>query len=493
LSDQGVIKFRRTFSQRLIIAVNLVLIAGCLATAGGITYAYSKVSSIGRIQGIGGALSPLDESGPSRAENILIVGTDSGAGLDPNDPVLIGRPGGVRSDTIMVLRLDPAQTQAQLLSLPRDLYVPIAGSRGSDRINSAIQGGPSVLIDTIKNDFGIPINHYIEINFFAFRSIVSAVDGVPMYFPTPARDRKTGLDVEQPGCTTLDPVQALAFARSRAYEYFENGRWKTDPTGDFGRISRQQEFIRRVIRRAIDKGARNPLVLNDLISAGTSALNLDPTLTPSDILDIGERFRDFNPDNLVTYSVPVTEANIRGGAVLLLRTGDAEPIFDIFRGVDANAPDSILLVVQNGTPTSNMASTAADELRKAGFSIPADYTSNAERFDFQQTTIRYLPGAEERARQVASYLVTTPAFEEVPFLVQSNVSVVIGTDWQGVLDTPGPLPDLPTTTSSTTSTTVRPGRTTTTTTTTTVPGQPAGSTTTTVLGVVPTTPEDVRC
>jgi LCP family protein required for cell wall assembly len=343
------------------------------------------------------------------------------------------------------------------------------------------------LIDTIKDDFGIPINHYIEINFLAFRKLVAAIDGVPIYFTTPVRDRHTGLDIADPGCITLDPVQALAFARSRAYEYYENGRWKTDPTGDYGRVSRQQLFIRKVISRAIDKGARNPVVLNDLISAGVDAVNLDATLTADDLLEVGKRFKDFNPDTLETFSVPVLGANVRGGSVLLIKKIEADPIFNIFRGVQAdapNVPDSVQLVVLNGTGLAGMATTAAQQLRTAGFGVPDGSTSNAERFDFGHTTIRYLASGAEHARLVASYLVTPPAFEEVSFLLQSDVNVVVGKDWQGVRSTPGPLPDLPTTT---TSTTIPSGSDRTTTTTTTVPA------TTTTVGVVPETPEDVRC
>jgi LCP family protein required for cell wall assembly len=478
---------RRTWPQRVLISFNIVLIMICLVTAGGLAYFYGKVRSIGRVE-LGGALTPLDESTPGAPENILIVGTDSGEGLDPKDPVLIGRPGGLRSDTIMILHLDPTSDRAQLLSLPRDLYLPIAGLRGSDRINSAIQGGPKRLIDTIKNDLGIPINHYIEMNFFAFRSVVAAIDGVPIYFTTPVRDNKTGLNVSQPGCITLDPVQALAFARSRAYEYQVNGRWQTDPTGDYGRIARQQEFIRKVIRRAIDKGARNPAVLNDLISSGAAALHLDPTITPGDLIEIGKRFKDFNPDNLETYSVPVTGVNKGGAAVLLMQAGPAEPILNLFRGVDLNANDSILLVVQNGTPTAGMGATAADQLRKAGFPVPDANISNAGTFDFTQTTIRYLRGSEARAEQVASYLVAPPVLEEVPYLIDADVSVVVGTDWQGVRSSPGPTVPL-----STTTTTTAPGRRTTTTTTTIAGGSSDAPSTTTTLGVVPQTPPDVHC
>lgn len=481
------LKARRTWSQRVLISFNICLIVISLLTAGGLAYFYGKVRSIGRVE-LGNALTPVDESSPTGAQNILIVGTDSGEGLDPKDPVLIGRPGGLRSDTIMVLRLDPASERAQLLSLPRDLYVPIAGLRGSDRINSAIQDGPKRLIETIKNDLGIPINHYIEMNFFAFRSVVAAMDGVPIYFTTPVRDTSTGLDVPQAGCITLDPVQALAFARSRAYEYFQGGHWRTDPTGDHGRISRQQEFIRKVIRRAIDKGARNPAVLNDLINAGTGALHLDPTITPADLIEIGKRFKDFNPDNLEMYTLPVAGANKGGGSVLLMKANEAEPILNIFRGVDANAPDSVLVVVQNGTLTAGMGAIAADQLRKVGFSIPDGHIGNADRFDYAQTTIRYLPGSEARAEQVASYLVAPPVFEEVNFLIDADVSVVVGADWQGVRSSPGPTVPLPTTTTTQ-------GRRTTTTTT--LPGGVApsttSSTTSTTMGVVPQTPQDVHC
>ncbi|MEY2450005.1 MAG: hypothetical protein QOH79_3481 [Acidimicrobiaceae bacterium] len=471
----------------MLISLNVCLIIVALLTAGGLAYFYGKVRAIGRVE-LGNALTPVEKTGgPAVAENFLIVGSDSGEGLDPKDPVLVGRPGGVRSDTIMVLRLDPASDHAQLLSLPRDLYLPIAGLRGSDRINSAIQAGPKRLVDTITNDLGIPINHYIEMNFLAFRSVVAAVDGVPIYFPTPARDTKSGLDIPEAGCITLDPVQALAFARSRAYEYQVNGRWRTDPTGDLGRISRQQEFIRKVIRRAIDKGARNPAVLNDLINAGTGALHLDPTITPADLIDVGKRFKDFNPDNLETYALPVVPANKGGASVVLMQAAEAEPILNIFRGVDANANDSILVVVQNGTLTAGMGAVAAQQLRDVGFSIPDGNISNAGSFDYAQTTIRYLPGSEARAQQVGSYLVAPPVFEEVSFLIDTDLSVVIGADWQGVRSTPGPTVPL----STTTTTTSR--RSTTTTTTTTTPDAGASSTTSTSIGVVPQTPQDVHC
>ena len=124
----------------MLIGGNIVLILTCLLTASGIYYAYSKLSSIGRVQ-LGNALAPPDTtSGAAQPENYLIVGTDSAEGLDPNDPVLAGRPGGLRSDTIMILRLDPSSDHAELLSLPRDLYRRPSLSQGlssrTDRFHS---------------------------------------------------------------------------------------------------------------------------------------------------------------------------------------------------------------------------------------------------------------------------------------------------------------------------------------------------------------------
>jgi LCP family protein required for cell wall assembly len=455
------------------------LICICLLTAGGLGYAYSKVSSIGRVQ-LGNTLAPVDNTTGGAPENYLIVGTDSAEGLSPNDPVLAGRPGGLRSDTIMILRLDPNSNHAQLLSLPRDLYVPIDGEQGKDRINAAIQGGPQRLINTIKSDFGIPINHYIEMNFFAFRSIVAAVGGVPTYFSTPVRDLMSGLDVEQTGCVTLDPVQALAYARSRDFEYFENGRWKSDPTGDLGRISRQQAFIRQVIQRAIDKGARNPAVLNDLINTGTSALHLDPSLTPGDLVDLGRRFKDFNPQNLDTYSVPSTPTTVGGADVLNLDWQQAEPILNVFRGVDANAADSTVILVENGTSTPGQGGKAASDLRAAGFRVPPQYVVDADRFDYPRTIVRYLSGNEAKAEQVASRLNATPILQQTNYIVGADLVVIVGADWQGLRSSPGPTVSLPTNTTNTTTTTTASA----------VALPPPTSTT---IGIVPQTPQDVSC
>ena len=195
---------------------------------------------------------------------------------------------------MMILRVDPASSRAALLSIPRDLYVPIAGTRGSGKINSAVQiGGPEGLIETIQDYFGIPINHYVQVDFFGFGQLVDALDGVPVYFPHPVRDLKSGLDVPEAGCVTLDAGNALGFVRSRSYQEFIDGRWRTDGTGDLGRIRRQQEFIVEALARAFERGLRNPVTLDALIDSGLDAVTVDDTLDGDDVIDLATQFRKF--------------------------------------------------------------------------------------------------------------------------------------------------------------------------------------------------------
>ena len=97
----------------------------------------------------------------------------------------------------MIMRVDPTNDSVNLLSLPRDLWVPIADTGESQRINTAYSAddGPQRLIDTIQQDFGIPINHYLEVDFAGFKGVVDAIGGVPMYFDSPMRDDNSGLNI----------------------------------------------------------------------------------------------------------------------------------------------------------------------------------------------------------------------------------------------------------------------------------------------------------
>lgn len=479
MSDSETGRARRTLLQRLVIITNAFAVVGFLIAAGALAYGYGKYGQIPRVA-IGETLSVTDDpdDGEPVAENFLIVGVDSAAGLDPDDPLVEQRAEvtGFRSDTMMVLRVDPASTRAALLSLPRDLYVPIPG-HGSGRINEPIElGGPELLIETIQDYLGIPINHYAQVDFYGFRRLVDAIDGVQLWFPNPVRDQRSGLDVPEPGCITLDPDNALGFVRSRAYQEFVDGRWRTDPTGDLGRVKRQQQFIIAALERSVDKGMRNPVTLDELIDSTLDAITIDDTLDGEDLLDLGRQFRRFDPASLDVYQLPVEDATVGGAAVLRLRSQSAEPILDVFRSRDPSqlTEDAVRVRVQNGTGEPGQAASASAALRAAGFAIGG--TGDATRLGVPRTEVRHPAGAEAAADLVRRWLAADA--DVVLDEDLDEVTVVTGTDWAGLRDEP--LPASPT--SSTTTTLPS--------TTTTAPE----TTTTTALGTVSgELPEDVVC
>jgi LCP family protein required for cell wall assembly len=326
-----------------------MLATACVAAAGGLGWAYSQASALPRID----VSASLDAAGPpGEPENILLVGIDDGMGLDPDDPVLAGRPSTLNTDTIMILRVDPRNQQAAIVSLPRDLYVSLAGG-GKGRINEALAlGGPQRLIDTIKQDFSSPINHYAMVDFKGFESLVNSVGGVPIYFQYPSRDQSTGLFQYDPGCVTLDGSQALAFARSRRFEISRTpNRWQEDPTSDFGRITRQQVFIKAALRKAVSKGARNPFVLRDLLGFAQKNITLDSSYSVGDLVSLGTSFSSFDPDSLLTFTPPATGTMIGSMSVLILQEAAAQPIFDIFRGT-APIVDPAATTTTTTTPTT---------------------------------------------------------------------------------------------------------------------------------------------
>jgi LCP family protein required for cell wall assembly len=427
-----------------VISVNIVLVIVCLGSAWALGFYSKQFADIPRVA-LGDVLDRTTDA--SQPQNFLLVGVDNAEGLDPKDPVLNGRDAGENlSDSIMILRVDPNRKEAALLSLPRDLYVTIAGNHGKDKINVAMAlggGRPDLLIQTIQQDFGIQINHYLQVNFAAFRSLVDALDGVNIWFDQPARDANTGLNVTDSGCQTLDGVQALAYARSRHYTALINGVWTEDPTSDLGRIARQQYFIKQAAKKAIARGARNPIELNSLIGIAQQYMKIDDTLTPQQILDLGDKFNTFEPDDLVLYTPDVTGGWAGAASVLYLNEQAAKPIFDIFRGknpfVDVNGATTV--EVRNGTGRVGQGQSAADQLKARGFTITGVTDDRSQKND--TTVIRYAPGFLRSAVVVATYLDGNPTFQEDPSLASTStwVAVVVGRDFTSVRDSARPLDD----------------------------------------------------
>jgi LCP family protein required for cell wall assembly len=315
---------RRRLPSLLMVAL-LVTVAGAV---GVLIAARRTVEAVDRVPSVAGVLSPAS----SNVDNYLLVGSDSREFGDPNTGET-GQVSGSRSDTIMVLRYDKQSGDASLLSIPRDLYVTVPGHDGKRRINSAFNDGPDVLVRTIQTELGIPVHHYVEIDFTGFERLVEALDGVQVCFLYPTRDTNTGLNITVPGCHVLDGTQALAYARSRHYEEFREGEWREDPTSDLGRSTRQREFVNACLQESVAQLKTNPFRAGELVAAIGDAVRIDEHLDP---IEAGGSLRSAVAGGLQSYALPVVPETVDGNAVLLLGDG-ADAVLSYFRG-DGPAP-----------------------------------------------------------------------------------------------------------------------------------------------------------
>jgi LCP family protein required for cell wall assembly len=286
------------------------------------------------------------------AKNFLITGADNNSCVDPDSPYAPAFGDrtnlGERSDTIMMWRVNPSTGQIAVLSFPRDLYVDIAGTSRTSRINDAYQrDDPQQLIDTIYQNFGINTDHFVQVDFCAFRTLVDAAGGVAVPFDTPVRDPNTGLNVTAAGCFTFDGDHALAYVRSRKLQYLDpSGEWEQDPTSDLGRISRQQDFLRRTVSSLLSRGVYNPDVAGGLIETLSEYIVSDEDLTTRRMLEFAGVLRGVDPTQITTYQITANPRTIQGNAVLVpsLEGDNMQAILAVFRGEATlgNAPEQVI-------------------------------------------------------------------------------------------------------------------------------------------------------
>jgi LCP family protein required for cell wall assembly len=229
------------------LALLLAAVIGGFGAFGVITAATARTSDVQRIEGLDLVLTAQD--GPAR--NYLLIGSDSRENADPNDPDFggigdVNAVQGRRSDTIMILRQEADGNGAAIVSLPRDLWVDIAGARGESRINSAYSDGTDVLAATITQELGIPVHHVVDIDFNGFKDLVDAVGGTVVCFEYPTRDGNTGLD-QQPGATRStgsSRCSTPAVATTRSSATAPGGRTRR-PTWAASNVSRTSSSSRR--------------------------------------------------------------------------------------------------------------------------------------------------------------------------------------------------------------------------------------------------------
>ena len=397
---------------------------------------------------------------------LLVVGSDSRAAIAANggNSQAFGSGsavGGQRSDTIILVRVVPDSKQVMILSIPRDLWGPIPG-HGNDRINSAFDTGPALLVQTIQQDLGIPVNHYVELNFDSFRDISNAVGGIKIYFPTPAKDVYSGLSVPAPGCITFQGDAALAFVRSRHYQYFENGSWHYEALSDLARIQRQQTFVKKMIKKA-EGEFTNPFALNSVIAGITKNLTVDSSFGSTLMLDLARDFRTINATSIPTATVPTYPFTTAGGAeVLGLQQPQANEAIAAFNSFGSTpppaapakpssavptlttppvtvAPSSVSIEVANGSGSGGQANSMVSWL--AGLGYHAGIVASPG-YGHAVTEIRYAPDSKTAAEQVAAKVPGGATLVIAPDLTPSayNLEIITGTSYNATASANGVSP-----------------------------------------------------
>lgn len=221
------------------------------------------------------------------AVNILVVGSDvrTGAFADPDIA-------GARSDTIVVLRLNPDGSVA-VLPIPRDLQVPATGQR----IN-AYAGDPQALVDTVTGFLGIPVDHYAEVDFAGFVEMVDEVGGLEVSVAVPLVDHDTGLLLAPSPCTTIDGETALALVRARHVE--------GENSGDLGRIVRGQGILAAAVAQLAAE-ADDPLAIDRFSRILADHAVLDDGLTLGRLVDIGRQLAAAGPGGVHMATLPLVD------------------------------------------------------------------------------------------------------------------------------------------------------------------------------------------
>ncbi len=462
-------------------SVGVVIVVAVGSAAG---YAWYLNHEIHRIDVRG--LTDVPTSGADAGtENILMVGsTDRCALKVQNAAYGLCSQGvnGVNSDVVMILHLDPSKHSVSILSIPRDLFVPNARTTGANKIDAALYQGPSQLVAAINEDLGIPVQHYVVLNFDTFANVVNALGGVKMYFPEPVFDAYSGLQQLTTGCVSLDGLHALQVVRARHLQYKAPGVTSSDPQywpaenlSDLARIRRDHEFLRVLATAVAKQGLGNPITDEQLVSGVAPQLEVDRQFSSSDMANLVLNFHSVNVNSAPQLTLPVqvdqfgsyTYKGVPGyGDIEFPSIVQDHQVIDQFLGVGASTdtmtgqklptPAAVTVSVLNGTGAYNQATDTSGALAALGFHMVG--VGDTPSVGAEAETVVYYatktPALQAAAQAVASSMSGSVITALGPTTDGAQVTVVTGT--QFAVNTPAPAASATTTPAGASSTTAAP-------------------------------------
>jgi LCP family protein required for cell wall assembly len=460
---RAAVRLKRRWPRRILMTVNLLVVLCLVAVVAAYGYFRYELDSIKTDPFTGG--TPIgclhvgctgDEGGGGggggsssdglKPENILLIGNETRQGLTPQEQVQFGSSltySGTLADIMMVLHLDPATGAASLLSIPRDLFAPMpAGSPvGSyQKMDAALNDGadgPNNLVEAIQQDLGIPINHFVELNFNGFINSVNALGGIYVYFPEPVYDAESLLYIPTAGCHHLNGFYALTLVRARHLQYDPPGDtaprydWPYDPESDLARIVRTHTFMKIVAQRAEREGKANPLVAVSFISSVLKQMTIDPALK-GELLRLVEHYRDIIPANVPETTLSTTDVTdyYYGGY------GIGDVLFPV-EPVDNNViakwdPQALPLPVKPAsvsvvsiTGSSDAAASAGQALSSEGLKVTSE-TAGSVPASTTETLVVYHQGDVGEALYVMKYLSGSVMMEQSSSVAPGTIEVDLG-------------------------------------------------------------------
>jgi len=434
-------------------------IVGVLIVAGGGygLYQYQKLSgNIRRVDALApGDAAIRDAAKQLDAENYLVIGSDTRAGANGKYEDDAGQVDGERSDTTILAHLSPNRDKAILVSFPRDSWVrlpPCKDRQGKlvperdGQFNEAFTtGGPACTVLAVQKLTGIKINHYVQVDFTGFKTMVDAVGGVPICSTTLLRDTESGLRLH-PGTTVVKGEQALAYVRAR---------YGIGDGSDLGRIQRQQRFLGAMVRKATSTRLLvNPVALTRFLGAATKSLTLDRATSFGDLKALADQLRNLDPKRVGFLTAPIANPAYnppgfpppppgRGGSKVLLDDVAGRKLWDSIindrpapkagatpstspkPNVLTVAPEDVTVRVLNGVGIDGLARKVGGELQSAGFRVVEP--TNGPRTTI--TTVRYGPGQAAAAKTLGA---AVPGAVLQPD-AGTRLDLVVGDNYTGVV------------------------------------------------------------
>lgn len=386
----------------------------------GILVSYGFIKQLeGRLRKDSNAIKEVEKvvSKPSwdKPINLLVLGSDSRGEKN------------ARADTIIIVSINPPKERVYVISIPRDLRVEIPG-KGYNKINVATHlGGAELIIRTVENFTDLPIHHYLETDFQGFQKMVDALGGVEIYVDKAIKDNTPGYQMGIPaGYQKMDGSVALNYVR-----------YRHDALGDFGRIQRQQKFLKALMDKILRFSSwyKIPSLANIL------ADNTETDLAVSEMIEVGNFLRGVDKENIEMVSLPGVPKTIKSVSYVIPDEKAVNTILTAVKlgvGIEATTaaklkvkvtPEDVCVKILNGSGKKGVARTCQAELKEKGFKVLE--VGDADRADYSHTVIQYLPGQYYKALEVAKHFCDSSVVPITKARTKADVVIVLGQNYYG--------------------------------------------------------------